>query len=101
MWEQHFKSVGKDRIRCSDTVSRWSGDGNKEFRVGIEKAFKSQQDVRVVIVKTDNEKAVEAGQDASKLKKTYSTPKEWVGKVTRWDGENYEIEFRKAPNKKI
>jgi len=41
-----------------------------------------------------DEKAVEAGQDASKLKNTFLIKKDWIGKVTLWDGENYEIEFK-------
>ena len=94
IWQHHFKKAVERTICCSDKVSRWTGHGNKELRVRIEKAFESNQDVRVVIAKTNNEKAVEAGQDASKLKNTFSIKKDWIGKVTLWDGENYEIEFK-------
>ena len=49
--------------------------------------------IRAVIAYTENPKEVEAGQDASKFKSTYSVRKNWVGTLELWDGNNYEIKF--------
>ena len=49
--------------------------------------------VRAVIARTDDENAVQAGKDASQLKNTFHVRPEWFGRVTVWDGDNYEIEF--------
>jgi len=51
------------------------------------------QVVRAVIARTDDENAVQAGKDASQLKNTFHVRPEWFGRVTVWDGDNYEIEF--------
>jgi len=59
----------------------------------IEKAFQTNQVVRCVISKTDNEEAVDRDDDASKLKNTFHIKEDWLGKVTSWDGDNFEIQF--------
>ena len=70
--------------------------GNTEFRVRIAKARENNQVVRVVIARSDNEDAVKRGVDASKLKNKFHVRKDWIGKVTVWDGNNFEIEFGMA-----
>lgn len=93
LWGHHILPSGSDTIRFADKVSRWPGPGNKEFRERIEKVFTTGQVVRVVIARTDDENAVQAGRDASQLKNTFHVRPEWFGRVTVWDGDNYEIEF--------
>lgn len=83
----------KDRIRYIDRVGRWSGHGNSEFRRHIQNAYEIDQVIRAVIARTNNEEAVLRGKDASKLKNRFHVREDWIGKVIRWDGDNFEIEF--------
>jgi hypothetical protein len=93
LWHQYFeKPVGKT-IKYIDRVSRWSGNGNIEFRERIEKAYNSKQVVRAVIARTDNEMGVEKGEDASNFKNTFHSREDWIGQVTHWDGDNFHILF--------
>ena len=95
LWQQFFKAPVGNTIRYVDKVSRWSGNGNKEFRERLDKAHASSQPIRAVIARTNNEAAVASGQDASKLKNTFSVRENWLGKLALWDGDNFEIEFTK------
>lgn len=99
LWKHKFDRDGENRNKYIDRVSRWSGHGNKEFRSRIDKAFSSKQVVRAVISRTDNEKAVDRGEDASKFKNKFHVREDWIGKVVLWDGDNFEIEFTRDPGK--
>jgi hypothetical protein len=94
LWKQFFKKPKDGEIRYVDCVTRWSGNGNTEFRKFLDSAAKSGQVIRVVIARTEDEAAVAAGQDASELKNTFHARKDWVGRLDVWDGENFEIAFR-------
>ena len=97
LWQHYFKKPEGNEtnyvIKYVDHVSRWEGHGNTEFRIRIEKAFKTNQIVRAVIAKTDNRAAVDCGKDASQLNNTYHVREDWSGTVTLWDGDNFEINF--------
>jgi uncharacterized lipoprotein len=93
LWQHYFKRPEGNTIKYVDRVSRWSGNGNAEFRKRIEKASKTNQVVRSVISKTDNKAAVDLGEDASQLNNTFHVREDWLGKVTLWDGDNFEITF--------
>lgn len=93
LWNQFFTPPRDGVTTYVDKVSRWSGHGNTEFRERIQKAYDTKQDVRVVIARTDDEEAVRRGEDASKLKNKFHVREKWLGKVTVWDGDNFEIEF--------
>lgn len=93
LWQHYFERPEGNTIKYVGRVSRWSGNGNVEFRKRIEKAFQINQVVRCVISKTDNKEAVDRGDDASKLNNTFHIKKDWIGKVTLWDGDNFEIKF--------
>lgn len=95
LWHQYFSKPQGSTIRYIDRVSRWSGLGNAEFRRNIEQAFMTSQVVRVVIARTNNPVAVDRGDDASKLKNTFSVKEDWFGRVVVWDGDNFEIEFER------
>jgi len=82
-------------IRCRDRVSRWSGPGNAEFRRALDKAKGKDQVIRLVMAHSHDPAAVDSGQDASKIKKSFEPREDWLGKLILWDGENYEIEFRR------
>jgi hypothetical protein len=92
LWQHYFQPEGS-AIKYVDHVSRWSGHGNTELRTKIDKAFQVNQAVRCVIAKTNNEKAVDRGEDASQFKNTFHVKEDWFGKVTLWDGDNFVIKF--------
>ncbi|MGS2743214.1 hypothetical protein ACU6TU_06400 [Halomonas sp. LS-001] len=93
LWNHFFTSTGNGKITYIDRVTRWSGHGNAEFRERIQKAYETDQPVRVVIARTIDEEAIRRGDDASKLKNQFHVREDWIGKVTLWDGDNFEIEF--------
>ena len=93
LWKHMFKPPAGKTIRYVDKASRWSGHGNAEFRTRIEKAYRENQTVKVVIARTDDKAAVDRGDDASKLKNTFHARPDWIGRVSQWDGDNVEIEF--------
>lgn len=94
LWKHFFSKPENKTITYVDKVSRWGGLGNSEFRKRIAKAYESKQPVRVVIARTDNEEAVKRGEDASKFKNIFHVRKDWLGEVTIWDGDNFEIKFQ-------
>ena len=93
LWNQFFKKTAPKKLTYIDQVSRWSGNGNKEFISNLEKGYNSGMPVRVIIARTNNEAAIREGKDASKLKNRFHTRPDWKGKITLWNGDNFEIEF--------
>ena len=93
LWNHFFHKGDPGTVKYVDKVSRWSGNGNHEFRENIAKAYDTNQVIRVVIARTNDKAAVYEGKDASKLKNQYHVREDWVGKVTVWDGDNFEIVF--------
>lgn len=79
-----------------DSVERWSGHGNTEFRLNLDKAFKNNLTVRPVLVTLQNLsdlKFIQAGEDASHYRKKFNAKTNWIGTLTKWDGVNFEFEF--------
>ena len=94
LWKHYFQKPSDGKIVYVDRATRWSGNGNTEFRSYLDAAFPSGQTIRAVIGRTSDEQAVSSGEDASKLKNTFHSRTDWIGKVILWDGDNFEIEFR-------
>ncbi|MDP3211924.1 hypothetical protein [Methylotenera sp.] len=93
LWQHHFDPVKDGVISCRGSFARWSGPGNTEFRAKVINAFHTDQNVKVVIARTDQISEVESGADASKLKNTFSIKEDWIGKVTSVVGDDYEFKF--------
>ena len=93
LWQHHFDPVKNGVICCRDSFARWSGPGNAEFRSKVTNAFNTNQNIKVVIARTDQVSEVESGADASKLKKVFSVKDDWIGKVTSVVGDDYEFKF--------
>ena len=93
LWEHHRDKTQKGKLVYTDSFSRWSGPGNSEFRTNVTNAFNSNQNVRVIIVVTEDIKSVQNGRDASILKKTFRVRRDLIGKVTKIDDDNYTISF--------
>ena len=93
LWDHRFGKTSNNTIRYMDHILRWSGPGNYELSLALDKAKESNQVIRAVIAHTENLEEVEAGQDASKFKSTYSVRENWIGSLEVWDGNSYEIKF--------
>ncbi len=97
MWEHHRrKGSPTGTLVFEGSANRWKGPGNNEFRENIQRAFTQGADVRLVIVRTEEVARVEAGEDASKVKKDFFRKPEVIGKVTEWDQDRYAITFTKS-----
>lgn len=93
LWDQFFEKRSKGTITYVDKVSRWKGLGNSEFIANLNLATEKDLVVRAIIAKSKNPEAVAAGDPASNLGNTFHPKKDWVGKVTVWNGDDFEIEF--------
>jgi len=50
----------------------------------------------VVVSRTDNVDLIESGGDGSKAKNVFKARPEWIGRVTSFDGDNFEIRFERT-----
>lgn len=76
-------------------VGTAQGAGKNEFVENVDRAFREKRPIRLVIVTTPHPERVEAGEDASKIPKTFDPRENVVGEVVEWDGENYVIRFKR------
>jgi hypothetical protein len=96
LWEHHRRAGAPGGLEFAGNANRWRGPGNAEFRKNVLKAFEEGAIVRLVIAKTLEIERVEAGEDASKVKKEFFIREDLAGKVIEWDGENYVFRFAKT-----
>ena len=95
LWQHHRRNGVPGTLEFADKASRWTGPGNNEFRRNVQKAFESGANVRLVIARTKEIDRVQAGEDASKVKKIFFLREELIGRVVEWDGDNYGFRFSK------
>lgn len=96
LWEHHRRKSEKGTLELAASADRWEGPGNAEFRDNVAKAFDKKSPVRLIVVRTNEIDKVEAGEDASKVKKEFHPREDLVGQVIEWDGTRYAFQFRKA-----
>jgi hypothetical protein len=80
-------------MEFSDSFKRWTGHGNNEFRENVRKAYEEQCAVRLVIVKTDQVERIQAGEDASTVRKEFFIRDDVVGEVVDINNDSYVIRF--------
>lgn len=90
---QPIEINGERAMQYIDRASRWNGHGNTEFRSNLDLAKDNRSIIRAIIARTNSPESVERGDDASKLKNTFATKEDWVGTLTKWDSDNFEIVF--------
>jgi len=83
-------------MEFSDSFARWTGHGNNEFRLNVRRAHEEQRAVRLVTVKTDQMERIEAGEDASMIRKEFVLRDDLVGEVVNIDNDKYVIRFRRV-----
>lgn len=89
LWAHLFKRG----MVYEDRLSRWSGNGNALFRKHLELVEREGLPVYLVIATSSDPAAVDRGDDASKIPKTFAVRPELVGKLVRFDGDAFVIEF--------
>jgi len=94
LWQPFFKTENGCAVYV-DSISRWSGPGNKEFRENFLTALELNRPIRAVIARTSDIDGVRRGEDASKFNNTFSPKLDWIGSITSWDGDKFEITFSK------
>ncbi len=98
-WAHNYKMGGKGVLVYADSLSRWGGNemGANLLRTHLQQAIDGSLPVRMVVATTAETELVDSGHDASKIKKTFHVRPEVVGQVVSFDGDNYVIEYRRAP----
>lgn len=96
LWDHHYRKGPPGTMEFSDSFTRWAGHGNNEFRANVRKAYEEQRAVRLVIVKTDQVELIQAGEDASTVRKEFVLRDDLVGEVVDIDNDSYVIRFRRG-----
>jgi hypothetical protein len=99
-WQHKFSIPEKGVLRYSDKLSRWHREnhlGKKMLTEHLSQAHQHQLPVRLIVATTTEPERVDAGEDASRIGKTFHLKEDFVGQVVSFDGDAYEIDFRKAP----
>jgi hypothetical protein len=95
-WSHKLKLQNSTLI-YSDRLSRWEPNtpGKNLLTQHLTKARDEALDVRLIVATTDEPDVVDRGEAADKIKKTFHIKPEVIGKVTLFDGDNFQIEFRR------
>jgi hypothetical protein len=96
---QHKITTEKGVWRYSDCLSRLQSQthGRNLLEKHLGQAHNEKLRVRIVIVATNEAgiAIVDAGEDASKIEKTFDVREDYIGQVVSFDGDAYVIEFKK------
>lgn len=93
LWNHHYRKGPPNTMEFVGSFDRWKGHGNIEFRENVQKAYAGRNRVRLVIAKTDEVERIEAGEDASKVRKEFFVRNEVVGEVLEIDHGRYVFRF--------
>ena len=96
-WNHHFKSGGKGVLVYVDCLSQWGNNelGSNLLKMHLQRAVSENLPVRMVVAMTRETEYVDAGNDASKVRKTFHVREDLIGRVVCFDGDDYSIEFRR------
>ena len=95
-WSHKLKLID-GVLTYTDSLSRWETKtpGKKLLIEHLTQAKEQKLSVRLVIATAQQPEAVDRGEDASSIHKTFHIKENVVGKVALFDGNNFVIEFRK------
>ena len=96
LWAHCIAKSSDNSILYKDNIPIWSGPGNYELSLALDKTMETNQVIRAVIAHSENLKKVEAGQDANRFKNNYLVCEDWVGSLEFWDGSVSEVRFKLA-----
>lgn len=80
-----------------DCIDRWSGNGRNEFKINLDLALEENLKIRPIIAMLNNSSDFQnilEGKDGSQYPKRFNAKTNWIGKLTVWDGTQFEIVFR-------
>jgi hypothetical protein len=93
MWDHHYRKGRSNSAEYVDSLDRWKGPGNTEFRKNIALAVDQKASIRLIVSRSDKPALVQAGGDASKASNEFFVRDEMVGEVAEFDGTNYVLRF--------
>lgn len=96
LWAHHYRKGPSGSAEYADSLDRWEGPGNREFRENVARAFAEGRMVRLVVASTVETEHVQSGRDASKIKKDFDPKEDLVGEVAELNGDRYVFRFRRA-----
>jgi hypothetical protein len=96
LWAHHYRKGPGDTAEYADSLARWSGPGNAEFRRNLADAFARRSKVRLIVASTGETSHVQSGADASKVKKDFDAKTGLVGEVVELDGDRYVVRFSRV-----
>lgn len=93
LWQQYFSRSDLGPVYI-DRLSRWPDRiGNKWLQQDLEQAKQINAPIRAIIVIASDPALVDAGGDASKMKKEFFIPRWESGLLSKYDGDEFEIQF--------
>ena len=97
-WNHLLEPVGDGHWHYKDDLSTWHGNrpGNALLRKHLLQAHDENLLVHLIIVTAENPAAIIGCDDASVFRKTFSTRENLVGKVIRFDGDKFVIDFEEC-----
>lgn len=95
IWQHHYRQGPDGSMEFADSLARWGGPGNTEFRRNLERAHREDKPLRLVIVSTAYPDRIQAGEDASKVPKQFDPREDVVGRVARLEGDRYVLRFHR------
>jgi hypothetical protein len=96
LWAHHYRKGAPGTVEYADRLDRWGGPGNSEFRSNLTRAVALGSDVRLVVASTREIEYVQAGKDASKVKKTFDPRMDLVGKLVELQDDRYVFRFQRV-----
>ena len=97
LWDHYFGVLHDGILPHADRLSRWhGGPGNELLRDHLQEAFHAHTPVRAIVAKASDSAVVDAGADASKFKKECRICGGFMGRIVAFDGDRFEIHFRRT-----
>ena len=95
---RHYLKGKQGKLFYVDRLSRWAGNtaGNNLLREHLERAIEENLPVRLVIARTESTDVIDSGADASQVAKSFGVREDLIGRVVRFDGDQFEFEFTHA-----
>jgi hypothetical protein len=96
-WKLFLKQQPEGLLRYKDHLARWvrkNDPGKKLLREHLEQAIAGELDLRLVVATPKNAVSVIAGKYDG-TRSTFSAHEEFVGKIVKFDGNKFVIDFRK------
>ena len=96
LWKHHGHPGPPGTMEFRDSLARWGGPGNTEFRRNVGQAFLAKLPLKLVVSETEDTAHVQGGADAGRVRKEYFVREDLVGEVASLDGDDVVFRFRRA-----